>query len=256
MTPVSLALIVIAGGVFVLQTLSHLWGIYLIEGWFALSVAGFKQGAWWQFVTYIFLHGSIWHLLLNMLVLFFFGPELERALGRPRFLLLFFSAGILGGAGWLALIYPYESMCLGASGAIFGLLGAFAALYPNREITLLLFFVLPITLKAWVLVGALGVIQLFMVLQPGPTGVAYSAHLAGGLAGFVYGWMLRGKPFRTTAGLQQRWNESRNRRMEEKQAATREEVDRLLDKIAEQGIHSLTPRERKILEESSRRYPR
>jgi len=68
---------------------------------FGLSIPGLKRGYLWQFVTYLFVHGSPAHILLNMLGLYFMGPETERAIGSRHFLILYFLSGILGGIGWL-----------------------------------------------------------------------------------------------------------------------------------------------------------
>lgn len=242
-------------GVYVLQALSAMFLHFRLESVFGLSVAGAMQGKLWQFVTYQFLHGSPFHLLVNMLMFYFLGSEVERAIGTRHFLTLYFLSGVLGGLGWLLLTYPYEGVCVGASAAIFGLLSAFAVLYPQREVTLLLFFVIPITLKAWVLAVGLGVIQLLFTISPGVGGIAYSAHLAGALAGLVYtlaifrSGLVGDAISKTRASNARRANERAARRNE----ADRAEIDRLLEKITREGIHTLTDAERRRLEEASRR---
>lgn len=222
-----------------------------LEYLFGLSVSGIMKGHVWTFLTYQFLHGGPFHLLLNALMFVFLGAETERTIGPRHFLVLYGLSGVLGGLGWLMLTYPYEGICVGASAAIFGLLSAFAVLFPQREVTLLLFFVFPISLKAWVLAVALGVIQLMFSISPNVGGIAYSAHLAGAIAGFVYTVVV----FRP--GWVSAWRARRRavQKSVEVRRADRDKrrVDELLDKIARDGIQSLTPAERKFLEEASRR---
>ncbi|HOW97790.1 MAG TPA: rhomboid family intramembrane serine protease [Kiritimatiellia bacterium] len=215
--------------------------------WFGLSWLSLRRGLVWTPVTYIFLHGGVFHLLMNMLVLFFLGPETERALGSRKFLLLYFISGLLGGLGWVWIEDSPLVTCIGASGAVFGILGAFAALFPNQPITLLLFYVVPVTLRAWVLAVILGLVELMFLLSPGSGSVANAAHLAGGLAGYFYALgLVRGersgaRSWRKVAKL-----------FTPPPADDARELDRLLDKIANHGLHSLTPREREWLDRASR----
>lgn len=230
-------------------------GVYLLQLFFdgitrggftrllGLSIPGLKSGYLWQLVTYLFVHGSPAHIVLNMLGLYFMGPETERAVGSRHFLILYFLSGILGGIGWLFISDAPWAVCIGASGAIFGVIGAFAALFPQRPMTLLVLFVLPVTMKAWMLAVSLGVIELVFLLSSPQQGIAYAAHLAGGVAGYVYALAL----FRGFGGVTRTW---RNWRREE--PVSQVELDRILDKIAREGIHSLNRQERKVLEEASR----
>ena len=220
-------------------------------GLFSLHVIGFIRGDWWEFVTYLFLHGSMLHLVLNMMSLYLIGPELERSMGPKHFLILYFLSGILGGAGWLAITYPQEGYCVGASGAIFGILGAFAALFPNAQIVLLPLF---IPMRAWIFVLIMLFMQLVLFLSPGAGGVAYMAHLGGALAGYVYALVVfrpahAGEAWNQAAGS---WRNFRSKRREEAESAQSVEVDRILDKIANEGIHTLTALERRQLEKASR----
>lgn len=238
----------IMAGVFVVQWLTvPLVGDDFLK-LFALSIPGLKRGFLWQFATYIFLHAGLLHLLLNGLVLYFLGPETERTIGTRQFYALFMLSGILGGLGWVLITNAPWASCIGASGAVFGVLGAFAALYPNQPITVLVFFILPVTVRAWVLALVLGLIELMYMLQPGTGGVAYSAHLAGGIAGYIYAsFAFRGGGvFRRFARSGWGWCAPRG------VAPSQDEVDRILDKIAAQGMGSLTDRERETLTRASR----
>jgi membrane associated rhomboid family serine protease len=228
---------------------------------FGLSRAGILHGAVWQLVTYLFLHGGFWHILMNMFGLVMFGREMEDLLGTRRFCFLYLGCGLLAGLGWL-LISASGGPCIGASGAVFGVIGAFAAVFPQRRLTLLLFFVVPVTMTARTMAVTFGLITL-MLLFTTDGNIAHAAHLAGGIAGYVYGreWVRRGGwigidrgggLFGWATDLRARWRRRKLRVLSSEQdAPSPEEVDRLLDKIKAQGIGSLTRRERDALERAS-----
>ncbi len=135
----------------------------------------------WQVVSYIFLHGGVWHLVFNMLALFMFGCELERAWGIRRFMRYYFVTGI--GAGLCVFIFPgnYYTSTLGASGAIYGLLLAYGLLFPNRVIYLSMI----IPLQAKVFVFIMGAIAFLSALSSGNSGISNVAHLGGMLFGYL-----------------------------------------------------------------------
>jgi membrane associated rhomboid family serine protease len=252
-----LALLVATVAVFLVQRAADAAtadGFTLLFGLVPSQVA---RGHVWQLATYLFLHGGVLHLLLNMLGLFLLGPSLERAVGSRQFLSIYLLSGLLGGLGWLLISFGTRAVCVGASGAVFGVLGAFAALFPHRRITLLVFYVIPVTMKAWVLVTVLAVIQLIFVTSPASGGIAHAAHLAGGLAGWAYTMAVfrRGTVRETWEEAARRRDSARQARRSREDEETRREVDRILDKIASQGIHTLTPRERSLLEKASTRTP-
>lgn len=214
--------------------------------WFGLNIeAVLRHGRYWQFITYMFLHGNLWHLLLNMLVLYFMGPETERGMGSAHFAALYLVSGILGGLGWFLISYPGPP-CVGASGAVFGILGAFATLYPRRPVTLLVFFVLPVTMAAWVLVTGLALIELASLVLGQGGHIAYAVHVGGVLVGAIYAAVV----FRW-GGREFRFRRPRMRVLPGGRSAG--EIDRILDKIAEHGMASLTRAEREELENASRR---
>lgn len=219
---------------------------------FGLSMAGLARGWVWQPLTYMFLHGSAGHLFVNMLVLYFMGRETERAMGTRHFTVMYLLSGVLGGVGWL-LISRAAVPCVGASGAVFGVLGAFAALFPQRPVTLLVLFVLPVTMKAWVLAVVLAVLELAFLVSGAGGHVAYAAHLSGIVAGYVYGLTLSGGGAKLPEGLGRWRSRFRPGRAPAARADLSAEVDRILDKIAREGIHSLTAAERETLERASRR---
>jgi membrane associated rhomboid family serine protease len=138
----------------------------------------------WQLVTYLFMHGGVWHLLVNMFTLWMFGRTLEAEWGTRQFLRYYFLCGI--GAGICdvavnALLGNWESATIGASGAIYGLLLAFGVLYPNQ--TVLFNFLFPIKAKYFVMIyGALALLGAMSM----NSGVSNIAHLGGMAFGFVY----------------------------------------------------------------------
>lgn len=168
-------------------------GLYLSEI-FGLVPMRVAQDYWlWQFVTYIFLHGTPLHLLLNMLILWFFGSEIELKMGRRDFLLYFFLCGV--GAGIFNFLVnavfldvsKLDNPIIGASGDIFGLLAAYGIFFGERYMLVLLIF--PMKAKYFVLIMA--AIELLMGVQSGVQGsaadnVAHFAHLGGMLIGALY----------------------------------------------------------------------
>jgi len=137
----------------------------------------------WQLVTYLFLHGGIWHLVFNMLTLWMFGVPLEQVWGTRRFLKYYFICGI--GAGLcdviLNLALGNNTRTIGASGAIYGLLLAFGVCFPDQ--TVLMGFLFPIKAKYMVMIYA--AIELWMSLGVN-SGVSNIAHLGGMAVGFAY----------------------------------------------------------------------
>jgi membrane associated rhomboid family serine protease len=138
----------------------------------------------WQLVTYLFLHGGIWHLVFNMLSLWMFGTPLERDWGTRQFLKYYFICGI--GAGMCdvllnAAIGNWHTSTIGASGAIYGVLLAFGVCYPDR--TVLMNFLFPIKAKYMVMIYA--AIELWMSMGVN-TEVSNIAHLGGMVVGFIY----------------------------------------------------------------------
>jgi len=221
----------------------------------------------WSIVTYMFLHGSFIHLFGNMLILFFFGPPLENKWGGRFFIQYYLVCG-LGGALFSVLLYSIlgPTVMVGASGAMFGLLLAFAMNWPDAKIYL--YFLFPVPAK-W-FVGVLGLITLFATVRGSGGGVAHWAHLGGMVSGFIMlRWGDRIGRATKRAFVKDRPSHVKVERggatgPPRKPAARRgrkgvdgdslDEVDRILDKIRETGMESLTDRERSFLDEMSRRY--
>ncbi len=180
-------LIIVNTAIFVLGYLSPVLNQQL-RMFFALYAQGVVHGVgmpfFWQPFTYMFLHGGIWHLLFNMLTLWFFGVQLEQDWGTRRFLKYYFLCGIVAGLCVLAanvLVGDWYTPTIGASGAIFGVLVAFGVLYPNQ--TVLMSFLFPIKAKYMVMIYA--GIELLMTFGPN-TGISTIAHLGGMAFGYIY----------------------------------------------------------------------
>ena len=175
----------------------------------------FGQFAVWQPVTYMFLHSGVFHLLFNMLALWMFGVELEQRWGSRYFTRYYFITGIGAAAITLLLsVAPvaageelYYSLTIGASGAVYGVLLAYAMYFPDRRIYLYFFF--PIPVKYFVMI--IGAVSLFSSMG-GASGVAHAAHLGGLLTGYLY---LKGVRFHPLSELKYRYAKfriNRNRR--------------------------------------------
>jgi len=242
--------------VFCVQLLCTVGRVPYVDALFALSGDGLRRGFVWQPLTYMFLHGGIWHILVNMFILWFFGREVEYFIGPKYFTRLYFLGGLAGAGLWLAFNFHSTVPVLGASAAVLACVIAFATLFPDREITLLVFFVLPVTLKARYMALIAVAFDLVPLLSGTDTNVAHLAHLGGAALGYIYikqlgygatpRWLLWLQRF---AGLLRPRRRSDPRaRYESPEEFVRQEVDPILDKIAREGIHSLTRRERKILE--------
>ena len=134
----------------------------------------------YQLVSHMFMHGDVGHLMFNMLTLFFLGPPVEQFLGHKRFLILYFVSGF--GALATHWVFFHQVPIIGASGAIYGVLIAFAVLFPNTRLMLLF---PPIPIKAKWLVTIIILFDLISGVSGWSTGIAHFAHLGGGLFGFI-----------------------------------------------------------------------
>jgi len=153
--------------------LSSLFGIVPYAAWSQLHI--------WQPVTYLFLHGSMMHILMNMLVLWMFGSELEMAWGKRYFMRFYFITGI--GAGLLTILFqPFSTIpVIGASGAIYGVLLAYGMRYPEREV--LIYFLFPIKVKYMVTI--IGLIAFMSSLSPQGDNIAHFTHLSGMIIAYL-----------------------------------------------------------------------
>lgn len=272
--PVIKNLLIINGVVFFVKLMMKnitIDGVYaedIIIRWFALMPIGTGYFEIWQLITYQFLHGGFSHILFNMFALWMFGMEIENQWGGKKFLIFYLLCGV--GAGMLHLfISPLltgAAPTIGASGAVYGIMAAFALIYPNRLIYL--YFFIPI--KAKYLITFL-ILMEFMLVDSVGSGVAHLAHLGGAIVGFIFVML----DDRTNVELKDTINILKTRRRQSsnsffgKKAATQEakyydieeddegisqeEIDAILDKISQSGYKNLSEREKRILFEASKK---
>ena len=161
----------------------------LLSFLFAIHGIGLSLGFFWTPVTYMFLHGSWTHLILNMIGLLVFGGAIENVSGKRVLWFVFIVSGIVGGVGWvLSNGLGTSQPCLGASAGVLGLAGAYAALRPRDQFEVFIPF--PVILPAWMLAIVLFLLNAMELLFV-ESHVAYLAHLIGIVAGLVAGLVLR-----------------------------------------------------------------
>ena len=209
----------------------------------------------YQLVTYMFLHGGFFHILINMFVLWMFGSEIELTWGTKRFFKYYLLTGIAGGI-FTVMFQPSSAIpTIGASGAIYGLLVAYAVMFPNR--TIYLYFLIPLKVKYAVAIFV--VLEFLATLSANPDGIGHLAHLGGAVVGFLYikldwrlkrffGW-LSPKRYYDRLRYKQKSNKINKNRRETEDIMKR--VDKLLDKINDVGYENLTEEERRFLGNAS-----
>lgn len=218
----------------------------------------------WTVVTYMFLHAGLGHLIFNMIGLFFFGPRLEGRLGPKGFLGLYFVSG-LGGAAF-SFLFAREFPVVGASAAVYGVLLGFALLWPNERIYI--WGVLPV--PAWLLAAFLVFGSLYAGINPsGASRTAHFAHLGGLAFGLVFLKWWDWKKGAAKRSFQKKMAQPQPRapgvvgdrmavsrwkgiRLDGLHELNREEVERLLGKVKDQGAASLTAAEREFLDRMAR----
>lgn len=135
----------------------------------------------WTIVTNLFVHSGLWHIIANMLTLYFFGSYLSRLIGGSKFLIVYFGGGILGNILFVLLAPPF-SIAVGASGAIFALGGVLSVMRPKLRVFI---FPIPVAIPLWVaVIGGFLIISLF-------PHVAWQAHLGGLVFGLIAGYFLK-----------------------------------------------------------------
>ncbi len=205
------------------------------------------RGFVWQLVTYMFLHGGFWHLILNMFIIWMFGSQLEAVWGGERFLRYYIICG-LGGA-LFSFIFAYNTLVIGASGAGYGILLAYAVLFPYNQIYV--WGIFPV--RARTLVIVLAAIEFLRGISGGD-GIAHFAHLGGMAAGLLYmrtdhrAWRFWGRLREIFKGMPIR---IKMKDEDEDEDVDAEKIDSILDKLSEKGYENLTETERRILENYS-----
>jgi membrane associated rhomboid family serine protease len=266
LTPWVLGLIAANAAVYLL-TITLFTGPWFYEMFsFDPAAAGRR---WWTFLSYMFVHAGFLHLAFNMLMLFIFGPAVEERMGGTAFPLYYLICGLGGAAFSFALsMFTPVAPFVGASAAVFGVSLAFAMTWPDAPIYV---FPLPVPVKAKWLVVFLATINLVLAISGARDGVAHLAHLGGFLFGFIYMRSEEAVMRRARAALKAREfahvvppRPTREPPTAASPAAAppsqpdkeadgnSDELDRVLDKISRTGLASLTPEERKVLDERSR----
>ena len=203
----------------------------------------------WQPFTYMFFHGDIWHVLINMFVLWMFGSELERVWGKKNFLRFYFITGVGSGLGTMLFGLQSTIPIVGASGAIYGVLLAYGVMFPNR--TVYLYGIIPIK-SIWFVIG-IGVIAFFSSFN-NVTNISHLTHLFGMIIGYLY--LKRPVHFRSLwFSVFKKVLEYRIQNQEEKISRSVEierDLNSILDKINREGFKSLTEEEEKRLYKNSK----
>ena len=203
----------------------------------------------WQPFTYLFFHGGIWHVLINMFVLWMFGSELEKIWGKKYFLRYYFMTGVGSGIATMVFNIHSNTPIIGASGAVYGVLLAYGLTYPNR--TIYLYGIIPVR-SIWFVFG-IGIIALMSSFD-NMSQVSHSTHFFG----MIIGYFLLKKPLK--------WNDFlfsiRKKAIEysiqkkeskiSKQLKVEKDINRILDKINDYGFENLTQEEQDRLYKGSR----
>ena len=240
-----------------------------VERWLVLNSVEVLRGQVWRLLTYAFCHSSneLLHLVFNMLCLWWFGRAVEERLGSREFLGFYVVAAVFSGLAHLSLEAVFlngASITLGASGALMGVMALFAMWYPRQQVYLMA--LIPMEIR-WLiaLIVAFDTLPIWAALSGGQMqdGIAHGAHLGGLLFGFLY--QISEVRLTHWAGLGNlgSWWRNRGRRQQMRlytpgpesldEDDLKQKMDEALKKISEQGEASLSPQERKILSEASRR---
>lgn len=251
LTPVVKGLLIANVVIFVIGMMMNNYESFFIR-FFAVSTGTFGESLQlWRIISYQFLHDNFGHIFFNMLLLYFFGTMLEQLWGSRRFLRFYLTCGAMGGIFYtvLALVgFLEKKYMVGASGAILGMLAAGAILFPHMRVYI--FGIIP--LKLWVVaVIAASWSTLSLLSVQGVNRGGEAAHLAGMAAGAVY--VLWG-PLMQRMHLKQKQGRWENKIIEQRDF--QREVDRILTKVHNSGVGSLTRNEKNILREATEREQR
>ena len=222
------------------------------------TVAGISSLLWftpasmfarpWTLVTYMFLHNGIGHIFFNMIGLYFFGPRVEQRMGSNRFIALYLISGVVGAL--FSFMFARYGAVLGASGAVLGVLMAFARFWPRER--LMIWGIIPIEARWLVLIYA--ALDVFGGMGGQRSGTANFAHLGGFAGALLFLLFLEqrqgSKQFKKAATPNIPDPAIDNWRKVDRgaiHAVNKDEVDRILDKISASGLGSLTPQERQFL---------
>lgn len=212
----------------------------------------FQHGEYWRLFSYQFLHASLGHLAFNMIALYFFGPRVERYFGHLRYLLYYLCCGVaaalfstlLSNVDFINATWNSYSPMVGASGSIYGVMAAYAVLFPHGRVQLL-FPPINLSSRQFALVG-LGLACAYIFFQWDNAG-GEAGHMGGMIAGFILTFFIVLKNKLLGA------HREKISTIKSTHAPTNDDIDKILDKIAEEGLDSLTEEERDILRRASSR---
>ena len=231
---------------------------------FALVSPAVREGQFYRLLTSMFLHGGLFHILFNMWGLYLFGSLLEQRIGKTHFLIMYFLSGLTGSALWLVTNWNSPVGCIGASGALFGVIISTAMFFPDIRI-MLLFPPVPMKLKTFAIVYV--IIEIFMEASSVGRGsflgnVAHIVHLGGALGGYIYIKILFGREVSwdflpkfksggksSSSRMPDGWSFTGNK-SSSGERVSQQELDRLLDKISISGINSLSEDEMDTLRQA------
>ncbi|MBI2264057.1 MAG: rhomboid family intramembrane serine protease [Armatimonadetes bacterium] len=254
-TPAVKWLVIINSALFLLDSLSRfqlqpIFHLYPPDVW--------EHRMIWQPISYMFFHANPWHLLLNMLLLWMVGGSVEGTWGSKRFLGFYLTCG-LGGAA-LCMLFSWNAGVVGASGAVLGVMTAFALLFPDAVI--LAFFLVP--MKAKYFISILAGLILLLAWQNPQDGTSHLAHLGGLATAFLYikgGQLLEGLRKKMPSSRYALPPRRRKKRRplnpvvvespRKEQGVLQRQIDEILQKIHDKGLDSLTEEEKRILDKAS-----
>lgn len=205
--------------------------------YFGLVPALFNGGWLWQAVTYIFLHADIWHFIFNSFMIWMLGRIVEPAMGSRKFLLYFLGCGAAAALLTAAWTPGSPIPVIGASGAVYGLLGAFAFLYPAAQVYL--YFLFPVSARTMAIL--LGILEFVMTLSRTGSRISSITHLGGLAAGLLWLWAERRRGERPVYEAP------------DPGELEREEIDRLLEKVSRLGQGGLSRSELERLDDYAKR---
>ena len=178
----TIQLIIVCVAAYIFQFITGFWrNEFLILNLTFIPELAFTKP--WVFITSMFLHADLNHIFFNMFVLLMLGPTLERRIGGKKFLTLFIVSGIIGNVGYFTTAYISNNTfvpAIGASGAVYGVVGALAILYPRMKVLIYGIIPMPMIVTAFLYV-MIDFFGLFM-----PTGVAHGAHIGGMIVGIIF----------------------------------------------------------------------
>ena len=249
-TPAVKALLIINCVVYVLNELSG----RQLSSMFALVNGGGYIWQVWRLIGYQFLHANMMHIMLNMLGLYFLGNTLERFWGSRKFIIFYLSCGVVGGLFFFLFtllgFVNYPAILVGASGAVLGLLAACAILFPHFVVFFLIF---PVPIRKAAVI--LPVIYLMTILTGGPNSGGEAAHLGGLLAGAAY---LLYPKYKSRIGFSSHkavdFTTPFAHTRSDNQRVDSIEVDRILKKVSDKGLHSLTEVEKQTLRRATEQH--